>query len=106
MLVQASLGMGIWWLALAILVTGLLTTLALGRVFVLAFWRMPESGDKEAAVRRIPGGTYAAVLVLCIPIVVIGVWPEPLIGAAQFAVNGLLDPDTYVGAVFPPEALR
>jgi multicomponent Na+:H+ antiporter subunit D len=107
MLVQSSLGMGVWWLALAILATGLLTTLALGRLFVLAFWRMPDKMEEtEPADREIAGGTYAAVLILCVPILAIGVWPEPLIGAAQHAVHGLLDPGAYVGAVFPLEALR
>jgi multicomponent Na+:H+ antiporter subunit D len=107
MLVQASLDMGVWWLALAILITGLLTTLALGRVFVLAFWRAPEEADEEAAQNRETNrGAYAAVLVLCVPIVLIGVWPEPLIGAAQVAVDDLLNPATYVGVVFPVEATQ
>ncbi|MBO6719125.1 MAG: Na+/H+ antiporter subunit D [Rhizobiaceae bacterium] len=109
MLVQASLGAGVWWLALAILVTGLLTTLALGRVFVLAFWRMPEEKSGEAATiesQDVGRGTYLAVLVLCVPIALIGVWPEPLIGVAQQAAAGLLDPGSYVGAVFPLETTQ
>ncbi|MEX0955409.1 MAG: Na+/H+ antiporter subunit D [Rhizobiaceae bacterium] len=107
MLVQASLGMGVWWLALAILITGLLTTLALGRVFVLAFWRASDAVDEEMAQNRETSrGAYAAVLVMCVPIVLIGVWPEPLIGAAQVAVDGLLNPATYIGAVFPVEAMQ
>lgn len=107
MLVQASLGMGVWWLALAILITGLLTTLALGRVFVLAFWRAREEADEETERDRESNrGAYAAVLVICVPIVLIGIWPEPLIGAAQVAVDGLLNPATYVGAVFPVEAIQ
>lgn len=104
-LIQASLDMGAWWLALAILVTGLLTTLALGRVFVLAFWRMPEE-EAPQEDRKITQGTYLAVLVLCVPVVIIGVWPEPLIAAAQNAAEGLLNPQFYIGAVFPVEAAQ
>ena len=108
MLVQASLADGIWWLALAILVTGLLTTLALGRVFVLAFWRVKEGKAAERTESEIAttASAQTAVLILCVPVAMMGVWPEPFIAAAQTAVAGLLDPAAYAGAVFPVEAVQ
>ncbi|MFB2606918.1 proton-conducting transporter membrane subunit, partial [Rhizobium phaseoli] len=39
MLVKASLDSGAWWLAAAILAGGFLTTVAFGRLFLLAYWR-------------------------------------------------------------------
>ena len=44
MLVKASLEAGDGWLAGAILVSGFLTTITLGRVFLLAFWRTLKPG--------------------------------------------------------------
>lgn len=102
LLVKASLDAGAWWLALAILASGLLTALALGRVFILAFWRNavtePEIG---APVARAPMLGYAALCALTLPIVVVGLHPEPAIGIANAAAEGLLDASAYIGAVFP-----
>ena len=72
------------WLAAAILVSGLLTTIAFGRVFLLAFWRT------EPPVRRgqSPGAgrhaiAYAALLVLLLGSLAIGLYPEPFIGSCR-----------------------
>ncbi len=105
MLVQASLSAETWWLTLAVLLTGLLTTLALGRVFVLAFWRVKD-GAEAVAPGVVDSRGYAAVLILTGVILVLGVWPEPLIQAAGSAVDDLLNPVSYIDTVFPPEALQ
>jgi multicomponent Na+:H+ antiporter subunit D len=101
MLVKASVGAGAGWLAAAILVSGLLTTIAFGRVFLLAFWRteagMPEAGPR----RKVPGLAFAALAALLLPSFAMGLCPEPFIAAAQSAAAGLLDPAAYVAAVFP-----
>lgn len=100
MLVQASLESGAPWLAFAILATGLLTTLALGRVFALAFWRPRAAPDPEA-VRAVSALGYTALGALSIPVVVLGLYPEPVIRVANLAAAGLLDASAYIGAVFP-----
>jgi multicomponent Na+:H+ antiporter subunit D len=101
MLVKASLDGAAWWLALAILASSLLTILALGRVFILAFWRDGQVQLSGGAVTRPAGIGYAALFVLVAPIVAIGVYPEPAIGVATQAAEGLLDTAAYIGAVFP-----
>lgn len=102
MLVKASLDTGYWWLAVGILVTGLLTTLALGRVFALAFWRIPPEDTALAArLRPVPASAFAALAILCVPVALLGLYPEPLIEVANMAARGLLDPAAYVGNVFP-----
>lgn len=106
MLVQASLADGSWWLALAILVTGLLTTLALGRLFVLVFWRVRDNAGAAGGELAVTASTQTAVLLLCIPIAILGVWPEPVIAAAQYAASGLLEPGAYANAVFPAEVTQ
>ncbi|MVA99852.1 Na+/H+ antiporter subunit D [Nitratireductor sp. CAU 1489] len=102
-LVKASLDAGMWWLAIAILVSGILTTVALARVFALAFWRdRPEgspAGDDGAATQL--GGGYAILAGLLVPAVWIGVYPEPVLQLAQLAAAGLTDPSAYLEAVFP-----
>jgi multicomponent Na+:H+ antiporter subunit D len=102
MLVRASIETGYWWLALGVLGTGLLTTLALGRVFALAFWRVqPENPELVGRLRPVPASAFAALVVLCVPVALIGLYPEPLIEVANAAVRGLLESQGYIGAVFP-----
>ncbi len=102
-LVKASLDGGMWWLALAILVTGLLTTLALGRVFALAFWRPAIQGFTAEKDAR-PTVGYAVLAVLLVPVLVLGLYPEPIIQIADRAAAGLLAPAGFIESVFPGEA--
>ncbi|MEP3437419.1 MAG: Na+/H+ antiporter subunit D [Hoeflea sp.] len=116
MLVKASLDIGAWWLAGAILVTGFLTTITVGRIWVLAYWR-PAAEPDEMTLRTIgempaettPAnplsvGATAALAGLVLLTVAAGVWPEPVMALAQDAARGLLDPSAYVLSVFPVEA--
>lgn len=102
-LVKAAIDVGAWWLAFAILLTALLTTIALGRVFALAFWRGPtgETGSAQPELSTHPALAYAALFALTTPIVVFGVYPEPLIQVAGSAAWSLLNGSEYIGAVFP-----
>lgn len=103
MLVRAALDGGAGLLALAILASGLLTTIALGRVFALAFWRPAErpveTTDVMSAGMR---PAYLAVLALAVPTVILGLYPDPLIRLGDMAAAGLMDSGRYVDAVFPP----
>ena len=83
----------------------MLTTLAFGRVFLLAFWRT-ETGGAAAAITkgRAPEIAYAALLTLLALSLAMGLYPEPFIAAAKNAAAGLLDPSRYVDAVFPGAA--
>ena len=103
LLVKASLEAGDGWLAAAILATGLLTSIALGRVYVLAFWRNTGEGDGTEGTRPevSPRLGYGVLLALTAPVVAFGVYPEPLIRAAGIAAAGLLHPAGYIAAVFP-----
>jgi multicomponent Na+:H+ antiporter subunit D len=103
MLAKASIDAGEGWLAAAILVSGLLTTIALGRVFVLAFWRDAQEaepdGTKMHSAQRLV--IYAPLVALAVPIVVLGIFPEQFIRIADIASAGLIDSTAYVRAVFP-----
>jgi multicomponent Na+:H+ antiporter subunit D len=100
MLVKASLDIGAWWLAAAILVTGLLTTITVGRIWALAYWR-PAAGSGPSAPHPLPTGAVMALAGLVVLTVAAGLWPEPVLVLAQDAARGLLDPSAYVLSVFP-----
>lgn len=104
-LVRAALDNGLPWLSFAILLTGLLTTIALGRMYILAVWR--QTGEEESGAAPVAGPPvvgYTALAVLSVPVVLLGLYPEPFIRLADTAAAGLLDASAYVGAVFPAEA--
>ncbi|APH71506.1 Na+/H+ antiporter subunit D [Aquibium oceanicum] len=104
MLVRASIENGSWWMASAILVSSILTVIALGRVFALSFWRMEageaaERADTEGAIS--PAAGYGVLAALIVPAIAIGVYPEPFLRLAAAAAAGLADPASYLDAVFP-----
>ncbi len=109
MLVKATLDIGAWWLAGAILLSGFITTIAFGRVFLLAYWRpalVEASGEPaDAAVpAHVPSATSSAmlpILALSALVVWFGLFPEPLIDLSQQAASGLANPAAYLESVFP-----
>jgi multicomponent Na+:H+ antiporter subunit D len=103
-LVKASLDAGAGWLAAAILVSGLLTTVAFGRVFLLAFWRTTGGRPALDSSRRPPHLAFAALAVLLFLSLVMGLYPEPFIATAKAAATELLEPSRYIGVVFPEPA--
>ncbi|MAM09011.1 MAG: Na+/H+ antiporter subunit D [Rhizobiaceae bacterium] len=99
LLVRATLGDGQWWLAFAILFAGFCTTIALGRVFLLAYWR-PAAAAPAARVRLTLSESLPVVGLMAL-VVAFGVYPEPLLAIATRAVEGLLAPEAYFMSVFP-----
>ncbi|WP_075290186.1 Na+/H+ antiporter subunit D [Pararhizobium arenae] len=112
MLVKAALAQGAGWLAAALLVSGFLTTIAVGRLFLIAYWR-PAPLASSAGAERDPSsggrkrGSAASLLpvfALMLASIGIGLYPEPLIAAATTAAEGLVSPLAYVQSVFGTEA--
>ena len=101
MLVRASLDDSAWWLGLAILASGFLTTIAMGRVFALAFWRPVPASAQEREPAAAPLVGYVSLGVLTAAAFAIGIYPEPLVRIADVAAAGLLDASGYIDAVFP-----
>jgi multicomponent Na+:H+ antiporter subunit D len=77
-----------------ILLNALLTLIAGARLWSHIFWRSAP-GARAAS----PWQTTASTLALCTGIVLLGLWPAPLIETAQAAAAGLLDPSAYIRAV-------
>ncbi|CDZ41207.1 Putative monovalent cation/H+ antiporter subunit D [Neorhizobium galegae bv. officinalis] len=108
-LLKASLDIGAWWLAAAILLSAFLVTLALARVFLLAFWRpQPDPVPEAAAPAGSPADWRIALPLGCLTalVVVFGLLPEPLLDLAQRAAEGLGEPAAYIQSVFPGGTAR
>ena len=107
-LVDAALANGHGWIAGAILLTGLLTSVAVGRVWLFAFWRGGAEGTADGtAVVRGPDDPAVAQAAIWLPlglllalVVLIGIYPEPMFQLAGRAATGLVDPLGYVRSVF------
>ncbi|RFB97051.1 Na+/H+ antiporter subunit D [Rhizobium leguminosarum bv. trifolii] len=97
-LVKASLDSGAWWLAAVILVGGFLTTIAFGRLFLLAYWRPASTAAMPSAAVWRTGLPLAALTAL---VVGFGILPERLLALSQAAAAGLADPQAYLHSVFP-----
>ncbi|OXS99467.1 Na+/H+ antiporter subunit D [Notoacmeibacter marinus] len=101
-LVEAALSKAAYVTVGIILVNGLLTTIALGRMFAFGFWRAAQMERSELAPfpllsksRIVPVATIAIVSLAG------GLYPEPWLAASRQAAAGLLDAATYINAVLP-----
>lgn len=101
MLVKASVDIGAWWMAAGILVSGFLATIALGRTFLLAYWRNAPDGAEECVVPARFWWETAPLCGLVLVVVLFGLFPEEVLKLAQVAASGLLEPRAYIGSVFP-----
>ncbi|WP_026612770.1 Na+/H+ antiporter subunit D [Ensifer aridi] len=99
MLVKAALDIGAWWLAAALLLTGFLTTIVTGRLFLFAYWR--EAADQSGEAVPVSAASLAPLAVLTLLALLIGLYPDPLLRAIQSAAAGLAEPSAYLNSVFP-----
>ena len=111
-LVRSGLETGYPWLVAAILFTGFLTTIALGRVWAHGFWRGGQSGTPDGTLALDHIGTSSdadlfskmtltPVALLVVASVILGIFAEPLMVMSEKAAASLLDPQPYIRSVFP-----
>ncbi len=100
MLVKASLAGGHWWLAATVLLTGLLTLIVTGRVYLLAYWRPAGNAATDVPV-ALPATAFLPLLVLTALSIAIGLYPEPLLDLVRGAALTLDQPAAYLDSVFP-----
>jgi len=107
-LVEAAFQEDQFWLAAGILVTGFLTTMAVGRIWLHGFWRGGPQGTPDGA-QNLPAGRlenrqrtvlYLPVMVLIVLVIVLGIWPDPMIKAASLGAEGMINPAAYIQSVF------
>lgn len=100
-LIKATLDTGNEVATAAIILNGVLATLALVRAWGFGFWRPAEEAAAIAhptAAR--PGAALVPVALLATGVVILGLMPAPLYGVAELAAKGLLNPVGYNAAVF------
>jgi multicomponent Na+:H+ antiporter subunit D len=98
MMVRAAIAQGSWWIAGAILLSGFLMTFVAGRIILLAFWRPAAPGNETGPVSLTAINVLIALSAL---VVTAGIWPQPFFDISARAAAGLLDPQRYIGSVFP-----
>ncbi|WLR93632.1 Na+/H+ antiporter subunit D [Shinella zoogloeoides] len=98
MVAKAAMDIGAWWLVATVFLTGFLTTIALGRVFLLAYWRPAGAALPGETV---PASALLPLAALTALAVVFGLLPDALLSTVQLAAQGLADPRAYIGSVFP-----
>ncbi|WP_275789616.1 Na+/H+ antiporter subunit D [Pararhizobium gei] len=99
MLVKAALDSGAGWLAGALLLTGFLTMIATGRLFLLAYWRPAPA--QASPLMPLPWTDLLPLAMLTALSVVIGLFPESLLSLVQAAAQTLIAPSAYLQSVFP-----
>lgn len=60
----------------------------------------PGGEDKETGAPGLPPALLVPVLATAFAAIAIGIWPAPLLDAADLAARTLLDPSAYISAVF------
>ncbi|WP_349433455.1 Na+/H+ antiporter subunit D [Pararhizobium sp. A13] len=100
MLVKSALDTGAWWLAGALLLAGFLTMIATGRLFLLAYWR-PAGAAAPSGEVALPATLLLPLIALTAVSVLIGLFPEMLLGLVQKAALTLNEPSRYLHSVFP-----
>lgn len=102
MLVQASLASEGWLKvpgAVGVILSGFLTTVAIGRAWALVFLRTAVA-DGEALPAALPvPQREPATLALAALVILMGLFPALVIGPADQGAAGLLDPSVYVQRV-------
>ncbi len=101
LILKAALDIGAWWLAAALLVSGLLLSVGLARAFLIGFMKPAESIHPGG---RLPLATLLPVALLTALVTLAGLYPAPLMDLAGGAAGGLADPAAYIHSVFPEAA--
>jgi multicomponent Na+:H+ antiporter subunit D len=96
------LGLALW---LAVLVNALLSLIAGARLWAHIFWRPgPEGEASETPAKVTPLDRRArwlglgSTVVLAAIVLLLGLFPEPLLAFARAGASGLLDPSHYIAA--------
>jgi len=102
MLVQATIANGLGWVAAAILFSGFLITIAMGRVWLLMFWRDSVGGAPLTRLAAEPGSRttwMVSITMLVILVIGLGILPDGLMRASMEGAQSLTDPAGYIESV-------
>jgi multicomponent Na+:H+ antiporter subunit D len=106
LIVKGGLDAGAFWLVGLVLLSAFLTMMALGRMFLLAFWRPAVTPIADGLSNRGERSAIAALALLTLLAILMGVHPEPVVDLSISAAEWMLNPAPYVDAVFPNGGAR
>lgn len=103
-LVRSSMDAGQGWLTFAYLLASFISMIAIGRVWLFAFWRS-DLGGKPSVVSALSLDEARAYLTpiaaLVIAIIGLGIIANPAIHLASLAAVSIVDPSAYINAIAP-----
>ncbi|MDP1544164.1 MAG: Na+/H+ antiporter subunit D [Polycyclovorans sp.] len=102
LIVRAGVDAGSGWLVAAVLVTSVLTLLAVMRIWADVFWKAAPQ-DRPVSRAPLPVMLWVVTVGLAAGTLWIGFTVEPLWALAERASAQLLDPSAYIEAVLSPE---
>jgi multicomponent Na+:H+ antiporter subunit D len=100
-MIRAGLEAEQWWLVAAAIAAGLLTLLSMIKIWNEAFWKPLPEGSRAPGTGGRAGlvAMLLPVVVLAIVTILIGLFPQALLGLAGQAGDQLLDSSAYLAAV-------
>ena len=110
MLVKASIEGAPWWAPFSILLTGFLTTIAVGRVWALSYWK-PEDDTEDVAQTAKGNGVlgvsdFVPLTALTTIGVAVGLFPQSMFELAYESAEQLVNPVAYIESVFGSEVVE
>ncbi|MEM6616648.1 MAG: Na+/H+ antiporter subunit D [Pseudomonadota bacterium] len=100
-LLEAAIEVDEGFAAFILLLTGLLTSIAMGRMWAHTFWKPAEALANQTVVStsvfRDPGRMLPVALLVAI-VIALGLFPNWLFVAANQGASGLIDPAAYIEA--------
>ncbi len=103
-LVRSSMDAGEGWLTAAYLVSSFIAMIAIGRVWLFAFWRDDLDGTRIAItpLTRDEAQAYITPIAILVAVIVgIGLIADPAVHMASAAAIGIIDPSAYITSVSP-----
>ncbi|RLQ87515.1 Na+/H+ antiporter subunit D [Notoacmeibacter ruber] len=101
-LVEAALSDAAYTTVVIVLLNGLLTTIAFGRMFAFGFWKpAPAAPDEGAELALLSKKRLVPIAAVVVVSLAAGLYPEPWLAASHQAAAGLLNGATYIETVLP-----
>lgn len=99
-LITAGLRMEAYWVVAAALGVSLLTLYSMTKIWLEVFWKEPKEPLAASDLKAASPWMWAPVVALVVLALALGIFVEPALMVAQQSAAQLLDPASYVQAVF------
>lgn len=99
-LITAGLRMEAYWVVAAALGVSLLTLYSMTKIWLEVFWKEPKEPLAASDLKAASPWMWAPVVALVVLALVLGIFVEPALMVAQQSAAQLLNPASYVQAVF------